>query len=45
VASHHLAVFTGIVMQGMAQQARDGASRSDLEAAAALALSVWPWTT
>ncbi|MYT75876.1 MULTISPECIES: TetR/AcrR family transcriptional regulator [unclassified Streptomyces] len=30
------------VFQGMSQQARDGASRADLEAVAALAMAVWP---
>ncbi|WP_255348251.1 TetR/AcrR family transcriptional regulator [Parafrankia sp. EUN1f] len=39
-----LAVYTSVVMQGMAQQARDGADRGDLEAVAALAMRAWPWT-
>lgn len=38
-----LAVYTGAVMQGMAQQARDGASRQELQAAAAVAIRAWPW--
>jgi TetR/AcrR family transcriptional regulator, copper-responsive repressor len=38
-----LALFASVVMQGMALQARDGASRSELERVADLALSAWPW--
>ncbi|MFF7334204.1 TetR family transcriptional regulator [Streptomyces sp. NPDC008150] len=37
-----LARFTGAVIQGMSQQARDGASREELEAVGEIALSVWP---
>jgi AcrR family transcriptional regulator len=37
-----LARHTGAMIQGMSQQARDGASRADLEALAEIALSVWP---
>lgn len=37
-----LAVFTGATLQGMSQQARDGASRADLEAVAAAAMLAWP---
>lgn len=37
-----LARFTGAVIQGMSQQARDGASREQLEAVGEIALSVWP---
>lgn len=33
-----LAQFTSIVMQGVAKQARDGATRDELQAAAALAV-------
>jgi TetR/AcrR family transcriptional regulator, copper-responsive repressor len=38
-----LAVFTGVVVQGMAQQARDGTPQAQLEATAVLALNAWPW--
>ncbi|MEU0332615.1 TetR/AcrR family transcriptional regulator [Streptomyces sp. NPDC006193] len=37
-----LARHTGAMIQGMSQQARDGASRKDLEAIAEIALAVWP---
>ena len=37
-----LARFYATVFQGMSQQARDGASESELSATAELALSVWP---
>lgn len=37
-----LARFTAATVQGMSQQARDGASREDLEAVAELALRAWP---
>ncbi|MBO1336112.1 TetR/AcrR family transcriptional regulator [Streptomyces sp. VRA16 Mangrove soil] len=37
-----LARLVGAVFQGMSQQARDGASRADLEAVVELALTVWP---
>jgi AcrR family transcriptional regulator len=37
-----LAVFTAAVVQGMSQQARDGATREDLEAVAAAAMLPWP---
>ncbi|MEU5088231.1 TetR/AcrR family transcriptional regulator [Streptomyces sp. NPDC021356] len=37
-----LARFVGAVIQGMSQQARDGASRTDLEALAEIALTIWP---
>jgi AcrR family transcriptional regulator len=37
-----LARHTGAVVQGMSQQARDGASRGELEALAEIALSIWP---
>ncbi|MER6289927.1 TetR/AcrR family transcriptional regulator [Streptomyces sviceus] len=39
-----LARYTGAVIQGMSQQARDGASRQDLEAVAEIALTNWPRT-
>lgn len=42
--AHALALFVGIVMQGMAYQARDGAARRELETAAAMAVQTWPWT-
>ncbi|WP_395573336.1 TetR/AcrR family transcriptional regulator [Streptomyces sp. BK79] len=37
-----LARYTGAMIQGMSQQARDGASRAELEALAEIALTVWP---
>lgn len=37
-----LARYTGAMIQGMSQQARDGASRTELEALAEIALAVWP---
>lgn len=37
-----LARHTGAMIQGMSQQARDGASRAELEALAEIALSIWP---
>ena len=37
-----LATFYAAVLQGMSTQAADGASRTDLEAIAAYALSAWP---
>ncbi|MFJ9537955.1 TetR/AcrR family transcriptional regulator [Streptomyces sp. NPDC101225] len=37
-----LARHTGAVVQGMSQQARDGASREELEALAEIAMTVWP---
>ncbi|MEU6824523.1 TetR/AcrR family transcriptional regulator [Streptomyces atriruber] len=37
-----LARYTGAVFQGMSQQARDGATREDLEAVADLAMTAWP---
>lgn len=41
-----LARYTGAVVQGMSQQARDGASREELAAVAEIALAVWSrgWT-
>ncbi|MFI5794728.1 TetR/AcrR family transcriptional regulator [Streptomyces sp. NPDC051677] len=39
-----LARTVGAVFQGMSHQARDGASREQLEAVAEIALSVWPRT-
>ncbi|MFE9676365.1 TetR/AcrR family transcriptional regulator [Streptomyces sp. NPDC006259] len=39
-----LARVVGAVFQGMSQQARDGASREELEAVAEIALSIWPRT-
>lgn len=38
-----LALFTSVVLQGMAAQARDGADRSALERVADLAVHAWPW--
>ncbi|MFI7097996.1 TetR/AcrR family transcriptional regulator [Streptomyces sp. NPDC050161] len=37
-----LAHYVGAVIQGMSQQARDGADRTTLEAIAELAMKVWP---
>ncbi|MFE1036993.1 TetR/AcrR family transcriptional regulator [Streptomyces sp. NPDC058807] len=37
-----LARYAGAMIQGMSQQARDGASRTELEALAEIALAVWP---
>ncbi|MET7477782.1 TetR/AcrR family transcriptional regulator [Streptomyces sp. NPDC005648] len=39
-----LARHAGAVVQGMSQQARDGASREELEALAEIAMSIWPRT-
>ncbi|MBD0843423.1 MULTISPECIES: TetR/AcrR family transcriptional regulator [unclassified Streptomyces] len=39
-----LARHAGAMIQGMSQQARDGASRTELEALAEIALSIWPRT-
>ncbi|GAB2451001.1 TetR/AcrR family transcriptional regulator [Nocardia tengchongensis] len=39
-----LARFTGAVLQGMSQAARDGADRDELERVAALAMLAWPNT-
>ncbi|MFI7321149.1 TetR/AcrR family transcriptional regulator [Streptomyces venezuelae] len=39
-----LARYTAAVFQGMSQQARDGATREDLEAVADLAMTAWPQT-
>ncbi|MGW2724748.1 TetR/AcrR family transcriptional regulator [Streptomyces sp. NPDC001492] len=39
-----LARHAGAVIQGMSQQARDGASREELEALAEIAMSIWPRT-
>ncbi|MEU1475755.1 TetR/AcrR family transcriptional regulator [Streptomyces sp. NPDC005760] len=39
-----LARCTGAVIQGMSQQARDGASRQELEAVAEIAMTIWPRT-
>lgn len=37
-----LARHAGAVIQGMSQQARDGATRQELEAVAELAMAIWP---
>ncbi|MET8245695.1 TetR/AcrR family transcriptional regulator [Streptomyces sp. NPDC005202] len=37
-----LARYVGAIVQGMSQQARDGASREELEAVAEIAMAVWP---
>jgi TetR/AcrR family transcriptional regulator, copper-responsive repressor len=40
--AHALAAFYGAVIQGMSAQARDGATRADLEQIAEVALRAWP---
>lgn len=37
-----LARHTGAMIQGMSQQARDGANRAELEALAEIAMAIWP---
>jgi AcrR family transcriptional regulator len=37
-----LARYTTAMLQGMSQQARDGASREELEALAEIAMDIWP---
>ncbi|WP_030179090.1 TetR/AcrR family transcriptional regulator [Streptomyces sp. NRRL S-813] len=37
-----LARYVGALIQGMSQQARDGASREELEALAEIAMAIWP---
>ena len=37
-----LARYIGAIIQGMSQQARDGATREELEALAEAALEIWP---
>ncbi len=39
-----LARRTGAMVQGMSQQARDGASREELEALVEIAMAIWPRT-
>jgi AcrR family transcriptional regulator len=39
-----LARHAGAMIQGMSQQARDGASRAELEALAEIAMAIWPRT-
>ncbi|WP_405772951.1 TetR/AcrR family transcriptional regulator [Streptomyces sp. NBC_01538] len=39
-----LARYAGAILQGMSQQARDGASREELEALAEIAMAIWPRT-
>jgi TetR/AcrR family transcriptional regulator, copper-responsive repressor len=39
-----LARHTGAMIQGMSQQARDGASREELEALVEIAMAMWPRT-
>lgn len=39
-----LARHAGAIVQGMSQQARDGASREELEALAEIAMAIWPRT-
>lgn len=41
---HDLALFFAATLQGMSAQARDGATRADLEQIAATALRAWPAT-
>ncbi|WKX72510.1 TetR/AcrR family transcriptional regulator [Streptomyces sp. XD-27] len=40
--THALAVYSQAVLQGMSQQARDGAGRATLEAVAEIAMGAWP---
>ncbi|ETK31962.1 TetR/AcrR family transcriptional regulator [Microbispora sp. ATCC PTA-5024] len=40
--AHGLATFYAAALQGMSAQARDGATRDDLDAVATLALRAWP---
>ncbi|MFI0351466.1 TetR/AcrR family transcriptional regulator [Actinomadura sp. 9N407] len=40
-----LARFSGAVLQGLSQQARDGATREELEAIAEMAMCAWPQET
>jgi AcrR family transcriptional regulator len=42
--THALATFYAAVLQGMSAQARDGASKTDLEQIAEAALQTWPST-
>lgn len=42
VDARGLARFLGAVLQGMSQQARDGASQGELEAVADAAMAAWP---
>ncbi|WP_458245603.1 TetR/AcrR family transcriptional regulator [Streptomyces sp. MAI_2237] len=44
VDARALARHTGAMIQGMSQQARDGASREELEALAEIAMAIWPRT-
>jgi AcrR family transcriptional regulator len=37
-----LARYVGALIQGMSQQARDGASREELQALAEIAMAIWP---
>jgi TetR/AcrR family transcriptional regulator, copper-responsive repressor len=39
-----LARHSGAIVHGMSQQARDGASREELEAVAEIAMAIWPRT-
>ncbi|MDH6567878.1 AcrR family transcriptional regulator [Streptomyces sp. SAI-117] len=39
-----LARHSGAIVHGMSQQARDGASRQELEAVAEIAMAIWPRT-
>lgn len=41
-APRELAVYFAAVVQGMSQQARDGATRAELSTVAELAMAVWP---
>jgi AcrR family transcriptional regulator len=42
VDARSLAVFAAATLQGMSQQARDGATREDLEAVAEASMRAWP---
>ncbi|MEU0601518.1 TetR/AcrR family transcriptional regulator [Streptomyces sp. NPDC006393] len=42
IEARALARYVGALIQGMSQQARDGASREELEALAEIAMAIWP---
>jgi hypothetical protein len=42
ISAHALALFFSATLQGMSAQARDGASRQELETIARAALRAWP---
>jgi len=42
MSAHSLALYFSATLQGMSAQARDGASREELETIARVALRAWP---